>query len=104
MCRRGSAESARTLPTVADQHPYRSVTTGVVQLLTEDQAGVFPGAFDRLADDYERLDAEARQAAADAENAESGHKREAQAAAKAAAEAAANVVVESAADTETKES
>jgi hypothetical protein len=62
------------------------------------------GAFDRLADDYERLDAEARQAAADAENAESGHKREAQAAAKAAAEAAANVVVESAADTETKES
>lgn len=49
---------------MADQHPYRSTRTGAVQLLTEEQAAVFPGQFDLLADDWEIREAEAAEAQA----------------------------------------
>lgn len=82
---------------MADQFPYRNVNTGIVQSLTEEQAAVFPGQFDLLADDYAEKEAVAAQAAADLSVAqESGSKsdvKDAKAAADDAAAAAAAAVV-----------
>lgn len=62
---------------MADAYPYRNVTTGLVQQLTEDQAAVFPGAFERLADDYEAIEAAQAEAHAALEAAQdSGSKAE----------------------------
>lgn len=91
---------------MADQHPYRNVRTGVVQLLTEEQAAVFPGRFDLLADDYETREAEAAEAqaaldAAKASGAPKSEVKDAQAAVVDAQKAADAAVVTPAAETET---
>lgn len=85
--------------------PYRHVKTGQVQLLTDEQAEVFPGQFEKLADDYEALEAAAAEAQAALDTAESrDEKREAKAAVKETADAAAAAIVTPAdAPTETPE-
>lgn len=75
---------------MTDAYPYRNVTTGLVQNLTETQAAVFPGQFDKLAEDYEVREATAAEAAAQLDAAKAdGSKAEVKDAKAAAAEAQA---------------
>lgn len=86
-----------------DAYPYRNVNTGLVQQLTEDQAAIFPGAFEKLADDYDAVLAAQDEAHAALEAAKAdGTKAEvkaAQADVKTADEAAASAVVTPAEET-----